>query len=47
MLSAVEYLMKMKKQVEIMAFWHGFSWNLRTSGAKIIDLSRNIGKIIR
>lgn len=47
MLPAVEYLMKMRKQVEIMAFWHGFSWDLRTSGAKIIDLSRNIRKIIR
>jgi len=40
---AVEYLMKLGKRVEIVAFNSGLSWALRATthiGVKIIDLSR-------
>lgn len=38
-LPAVEYIMKMGKAVEIMAFWKCLAWVLRTSGAKLINLT--------
>lgn len=47
---AVEYILKMGKQVEVMAFGTGFSWNMRETkhlGAKIIVLSNYTKQICR
>jgi len=47
---AVEYILKMGKEVEVMAFGTGFSWDLRETkhlGAKIIVLSNFIEQLRR
>lgn len=46
-LPAVEYLLKMDKQVEIMAFQHSLAWDLRNSGAHVIDLTKMREQICR
>jgi len=38
-LPAVQYILKMGKGVEIMTFLNCLAWDLRSSGAKIIDLT--------
>jgi len=46
-LPAVEYLLQMKKQVEIMSFEHTLAWDLKKSGAKIINLTKIQNQIRR
>jgi len=46
-LPAVEYLLQMKKQVEIMSFQHTLAWDLKKSGAKIINLTKIQNQIRR
>lgn len=46
-LPAVEYLLQMKKRVEIMSFEHTLAWDLRKSGAKIINLTKIQNQIRR
>lgn len=46
-LPAVVHLLQRGKQVEILSFWHTFAWDLRRSGAKIIDLTKIVNKIQR
>lgn len=46
-LPAVEYLMEMGRKIEIIAFKHSMAWMLRTSGAKITDLTRLRERISR
>ena len=47
---AIEYLLKMGKQVEVLAFSTGFSWEMRETkkkGAKIVVLSNYLQQISR
>ena len=44
---AIEYLLQMNKQVEIMSFEHTLAWELRKSGAKIINLTKIKNQIRR
>jgi len=46
-LPAIEYLIQMNIQVEIVAFRHSMAWKLITSGAKIFDLTKIIYRIKR
>ena len=39
-LPAVQYIMTMGKNVEIMSFWNCLAWLLRSSGAKITNLTK-------
>jgi len=39
-LPAIEYLLQGNKQVEIMSFQQALAWDLKRSGAKIINLTR-------
>lgn len=48
LLPSIEYLMKkFKKQVEVVGFRHSIAWDLRKSGAKILDLTRISDQIRR
>jgi len=46
-LPAVEYLLQMKKQVEIMSFEHTLAWDLKKSGARMINLTKIQNQIRR
>ncbi len=46
-LPAIEYLLQRGKQVEIMSFEHSLAWDLRKSGAKIVNLTEIVGQICR
>lgn len=48
MLPAIEYLLQMfHKQVEVASFWDSLAWDLKNSGAKIINLTLIKGQIQR
>jgi uncharacterized LabA/DUF88 family protein len=46
-LPAIKYVMEMGKMVEIMAFWDALAWDLKNSGAHIVNLTKMANQIRR